>query len=235
MAASTGTWLPQQGCHFRRDLRPQARFHIWPTTGRLSEFSSHAVPIEVNGAKRSVDVDGETPLLWVLRDTLDLNGTKFGCGIGPMRRLHRASERRADPCLPDPHLDRHGKVTTIEGLGQKIGTRLQPAWIELDVPQCGYCQAGQIMSAAALLAAFPHPPTRYRRGDERQLLPLRHLHADPRGDVTGQPIFGIDAWHLDVAGRLADDAEGFRILQPEGLEVRHRHGGGLGRERAVGQ
>ena len=115
--------------------------------------------VEVNGVHRTVDVDAETPLLWVLRDVLDLKGTKFGCGAA-----------QCGACTV--HMDCHpiracqtpiaavgtGRITTIEAIGQtKIGKHLQEAWIELDVPQCGYCQAGQIMSASALLARVPNP------------------------------------------------------------------------------
>ena len=93
------------------------------------------------------------PLLWVLRDVLDLKGTKFGCGIGAVRRLHGASRRPADALVHQRRSSAVGTktVTTIEGLSPDGTHPLQQAWEELDVPQCGYCQAGQLMSAAALL------------------------------------------------------------------------------------
>ena len=145
--------------------------------------------LEVNGAKRSVDVDGDTPLLWVLRDTLDLKGTKFGCGAAhaaPARCIWTASPIRS--CQTPVASVGDAAITTIEAIGEtKIGQNVQAAWIELDVPQCGYCQAGQIMSATALLAAHPDAHRRrHRRGDERQHLPLRHLHAHPRGHQAGR-------------------------------------------------
>ena len=101
------------------------------------------------------------PLLWVLRDVLNLKGTKYGCGIGPVRRVHRARERAACAIVQTPVSSVAGApITTIEGLSADGTHPLQQAWQELDVPQCGYCQAGQIMAAAALLAAEPEADRR---------------------------------------------------------------------------
>jgi isoquinoline 1-oxidoreductase subunit alpha len=115
--------------------------------------------IEVNGARRQVDVDGETPLLWVLRDTLDLKGTKFGCGAAQCGactvHLNGIPIRACQ--MPVASIG-NAAITTIEAIGQtKVGQHVQAAWIDLDVPQCGYCQAGQIMSATALLTRVPAP------------------------------------------------------------------------------
>jgi len=115
--------------------------------------------LEVNGAKRDVDVDGETPLLWVLRDTLDLKGTKFGCGAAQCGACTVHLEGHPIRACQTPIASvGAARITTIEAIGEsKIGQSLQAAWIALDVPQCGYCQAGQIMSAAALLSRIPAP------------------------------------------------------------------------------
>jgi isoquinoline 1-oxidoreductase alpha subunit len=116
------------------------------------------VTFKVNGQSRTVDVPADMPLLWVLRDVLDLKGTKFGCGIGqcgactvqingiPARSCQRPVSRAAG-----------ADITTIEGLSPDGSHPLQVAWRDLDVPQCGYCQAGQLMSAAALLKRSPKP------------------------------------------------------------------------------
>ena len=115
--------------------------------------------LEVNGAKRSVEVDGETPLLWVLRDTLDLKGTKFGCGAAQCGACTVHLDGRPIRACQTPVASvGTSRITTIEAIGDsKIGQNVQAAWIELDVPQCGYCQAGQIMSATALLTRIPAP------------------------------------------------------------------------------
>jgi isoquinoline 1-oxidoreductase alpha subunit len=115
--------------------------------------------IQVNGMQHRVDTEGDTPLLWVLRDILDLTGTKYGCGIGQCGactvHINGAAVRSCQLTL-----DAVGRlpVTTIEGIGATdIGKQVQEKWLSLDVPQCGYCQGGQIMAAAALLTHTPRP------------------------------------------------------------------------------
>ena len=113
-----------------------------------------AFTIQVNGQTHSVDVDGDTPLLWVLRDVLGMTGTKFGCGMA----LCGACTVHIDgvatrSCITSVDSIGASAITTIEAAGAKI----QKAWLDREVPQCGYCQSGQIMSAAALLASNPRP------------------------------------------------------------------------------
>jgi isoquinoline 1-oxidoreductase alpha subunit len=118
-----------------------------------------AFTIKINGTDRLVDVDADTPLLWVIRDVLGMTGTKFGCGMalcgactvhldgGPVRS-----------CITSIDSVGTSAITTIEAIGETpAGQRIQKAWVDLEVPQCGYCQSGQIMSAAALLSGTPHP------------------------------------------------------------------------------
>ncbi|HEY8483144.1 MAG TPA: (2Fe-2S)-binding protein [Longimicrobiales bacterium] len=116
------------------------------------------VELKVNGRPVSVDVPGDMPLLWVLRDVLDLVGTKYGCGIAQCGActVHLNGEPVRSCTLPVAAVA-GAEITTIEGLSPDGSHPLQQAWQELDVPQCGYCQAGQIMSAAALLAKNPNP------------------------------------------------------------------------------
>ena len=115
--------------------------------------------IKVNGAPHSVDVDGDTPLLWVLRDLLGMTGTKFGCGMA----LCGACTVHIDgqpvrSCITTIDSVGTSAITTIEAVGRTpAGQAVQKAWLDLDVPQCGYCQSGQIMSASALIAGNPHP------------------------------------------------------------------------------
>jgi isoquinoline 1-oxidoreductase alpha subunit len=115
--------------------------------------------IKVNGNTHNVDADGGTPLLWVLRDVLGMTGTKFGCGMA----LCGACTVHIDgvatrSCITSVDSIGNSDVTTIEAIGETpAGEKIQKAWIDREVPQCGYCQSGQIMSATALLASNPHP------------------------------------------------------------------------------
>ena len=112
-----------------------------------------AIELTVNGARAKVDVDPSTPLLWVLRENLGLTGTKYGCGAAQCGACTVHVDGRAARSCVLPVSSAAGKaVTTIEGLGGGTGEALKRAWTELEVPQCGYCQCGQIMSAAVLLA-----------------------------------------------------------------------------------
>ena len=116
------------------------------------------VTFRVNGKQSSVDVPGDMPLLWVLRDVLNLKGTKFGCGMAQCGActVHFNGEATRS-CITPVSRVQGADITTIEGLSADGTHALQRAWEELDVPQCGYCQAGQLMSAAALLAKNPKP------------------------------------------------------------------------------
>ena len=115
--------------------------------------------LNVNGKDLEVDVDPQTPLLWVLRDTLGLTGTKYGCGMALCGActVHIEGQPARACQTPLSSIRQGADVTTIEGLATKEGKALHAAWQALDVPQCGYCQSGQIMSAAALLAKKRHP------------------------------------------------------------------------------
>jgi isoquinoline 1-oxidoreductase subunit alpha len=118
-----------------------------------------AFTIKINGKQHSVDVDGDTPLLWVLRDVLGMTGTKFGCG----QALCGACTVHIDgtatrSCITTVDSLQGSEVTTIEAIGAtRAGARIQKAWLDKEVVQCGYCQSGQIMSATALLAQTPKP------------------------------------------------------------------------------
>jgi aerobic-type carbon monoxide dehydrogenase small subunit (CoxS/CutS family) len=114
--------------------------------------------LKVNGNHHAVDVDGNMPLLWVLRDVLGLTGTKFGCGVSQCGACTVHLDGRAvRSCITDVGVACLSEITTIEGLSPDGSHPVQKAWVENGVPQCGFCQPGQIMSAAALLDANPHP------------------------------------------------------------------------------
>ena len=114
--------------------------------------------LNINGTQREVDVDPATPLLWVLRDHLNLVGTKYGCGIAQCGSctIHLGDVATRSCMLPVSAVGTQ-RVTTIEGLSENGDHPVQQAWLEVDVPQCGYCQAGQIMQVAALLKSNPNP------------------------------------------------------------------------------
>ncbi len=114
--------------------------------------------LNINGKKQQVDVDASTPMLWVLRDHLNLVGTKYGCGIAQCGActIHLGNVAVRSCMLPVSQVGNQ-PITTIEGLSENGDHPVQKAWLELDVAQCGYCQAGQIMNAAALLKSNPHP------------------------------------------------------------------------------
>ena len=140
----------------------------------------------VNGRPASTDAPPATPLLWVIREQLKLTGTKFGCGTGLCGActIH-VDGKRAFSCQIQVSEVAGKSVTTIEGLSPDSSHPLQKAWLAAQVPQCGYCQSGQIMSAAALLEGNAEAePRADRRAHERQHLPLRHLSAHRRRGRT---------------------------------------------------
>lgn len=117
-----------------------------------------AIEVTINGVAKQIQSDPQTPLLWVLRDEMKLVGTKFGCGIaqcGACTVHVNGKTRRA--CVTPIASVAGQSVTTIEGLNSPMSNSVQEAWTELDVPQCGYCQSGQVMSAVALLSEIPQP------------------------------------------------------------------------------
>ncbi len=118
-----------------------------------------AFSLHVNGTTHSVDVDGDTPLLWVLRDVLGMTGTKFGCGIAYCGACTvHVGGAAARSCVTPIGSVGVSEITTIEAIGATpSGAKVQKAWLDREVVQCGYCQSGQIMSASALLAHNPHP------------------------------------------------------------------------------
>jgi isoquinoline 1-oxidoreductase subunit alpha len=117
------------------------------------------ITLDVNGKPRSLDISGDTPLLWTLRDVLGMTGTKFGCGLGLCGACTIHIDGNPTRSCITPAASAIGKkITTIEAIGSTAqGRKIQAAWLALDVPQCGYCQSGQIMSASALLVTKPKP------------------------------------------------------------------------------
>lgn len=115
--------------------------------------------LKVNGKNHAVDVDGDTPVLWVLRDVLSMTGTKFGCGVGLCGACTvHVNGKAVRSCITPVESVGTGSVSTVESLAEtRIGRALQSAWLELEVVQCGYCQSGQLMSAAGLLATNAKP------------------------------------------------------------------------------
>jgi len=123
-----------------------------------TEVVHMSIKLNVNGDTRELDIDADMPLLWALRDHLQLTGTKFGCGMALCGACTVHIDGQATRSCVTPVSAAQGrKITTIEGLATPAAHAVQEAWIALNVPQCGYCQSGQIMSAAALLASNPRP------------------------------------------------------------------------------
>ena len=116
------------------------------------------INLDINGKKQVVDIDPATPVLWVLRDHLNLTGTKYGCGMAQCGActVHLDGAAVRSCILPVSQVE-NKKITTIEGISENGDHPVQKAWLEHDVPQCGYCQSGQIMTAVALLNKKPHP------------------------------------------------------------------------------
>lgn len=140
-----------------RTLR-QFKFHNFGNTFLLTFTIMAIFNLNINGKKQQVDVDPATPMLWVLRDHLNLAGTKYGCGIAQCGActIHFGGVAMRSCQLPVSTVGDKA-ITTIEGLSEKGDHPVQKAWLDHDVPQCGYCQAGQIMNAAALLKSNPNP------------------------------------------------------------------------------
>lgn len=126
---------------------------------KINNFIMAKFNLTVNNKKHSIEAEPDTPLLWVIRDYVGLKGTKFGCGIAQCGActVHLNGTPIRSCQQPVSSLPKNSKITTIEGVGQNTLNAIQKAWIELQVPQCGYCQSGQIMSATALLKAKPKP------------------------------------------------------------------------------
>ncbi|NOT45226.1 MAG: (2Fe-2S)-binding protein [Acidobacteria bacterium] len=157
-----------------------------------------AYTLTVNGKSETVDVPADMPLLWVLRDVLDLKGTKFGCGISQCGACTvHLNGRPTRACVTRISAAAGARVTTIEGLSPDGSHPLQVTWQDIDVPQCGYCQAGQIMSAAALLAENPRPTDAdidramngniCRCGTYLRIRQAIHKAAALSGDASAQP------------------------------------------------
>jgi len=115
--------------------------------------------LNINGRTRDVQVEADTPLLWVIREQIGLTGTKYGCGVAQCGAcsVHINGELKRSCAIPVGSVKAGDKIVTIEGLARKASHPVQQAWASLDVPQCGYCQSGQIMAAAALLSKNPKP------------------------------------------------------------------------------
>jgi len=137
--------------------------------------------ITVNGRVHSGDVDDDTPLLWVLRDTLGLTGTKFGCGMALCGACTVHLDGQPVRSCSIPVSAGYRASHDHRGDRGREARAVQAAWVERDVPQCGYCQSGQVMAALALLRINPNRRTGHRPGDD-QHMPLRHLPSYPRGD-----------------------------------------------------
>ncbi len=191
------------------------------------------IRLEINGKNYDVDVQPDVPLLWVIRERLKLTGTKFGCGIGMCGSCTVHLDGKAVRSCQTPAGSAQGKkIMTIEGLPENHPVK--QAWVKEQVPQCGYCQSGQIMQAAALLHEDPHPADAAdRRAHERQPLPLRHLSQDQerhparverreemKTDLTRRDFLKMTGTGLAIA--VVSTAAGYRLLSAAEMEKRPR-------------
>src|SRR5271154_6266907 len=158
-SASVGRKVSRRRLTGKPDARKRrCGYTIAPERGRV-RFREKLVELQINSQTVTIDAAADLPLLWVLRDLLGMTGTKFGCGMALCGACTVLIDGQALRSCVLPVAQAAGKkITTIEGIGASaVGAALQGAWLNINVPQCGYCQAGQIMSAAALLAAKPDP------------------------------------------------------------------------------
>ena len=142
--------------------------------------------LNINGKVRDVEVESDTPLLWVIREQVGLTGTKYGCGVAQCGAcsVHINGEVVRSCSIPVGTIKATDRIVTIEGLSANRSHPVQKAWLAVDVPQCGYCQSGQIMAAAALLEEEPAPDRQGHRRRDDQHLPMRHLSAHPGGGAS---------------------------------------------------
>ena len=186
------------------------------------------------GGKVEAEADPQTPLLWVLRDTLGLTGTKFGCGMALCGACTvHMDGRPIRSCVTPLSAVGAARSRRSKGLSGDRSHPVQRAWIELDVPQCGYCQSGQIMSAAALLSENPSPTDAdIDAAMSRQYLSLRHLSAYPRGDPSRRPAQGrLSTTDVcEVSGH--ESRSGSRRHRPDAAELPQNRGARIRRASA---
>ena len=159
---------------------------------RVNRWRTSMAKLNINGKIHDLQVEGDTPLLWVIREQVGLTGTKYGCGVAQCGAcsVHVNGELRRSCSLPVSAVKATDRIVTIEGLSPTSSHPVQKAWAELDVPQCGYCQSGQIMAAAALLKKNPRPSDAdideamtniCRCGTYQRIRAAVHLAAEPVG------------------------------------------------------
>ena len=157
--------------------------------------------LNINGKVRDVQVEADTPLLWVIREHVGLTGTKYGCGIAACGAcsVHINGEVRRSCSVPVSTIKATDRIVTIEGLSPTSSNPVQKAWLALDVPQCGYCQSGQIMAAVALLAKNSHPSDKdideamtniCRCGTYQRIRAAVHMAAGDKAELIGTDLQG---------------------------------------------
>ena len=185
--------------------------------------------LNVNGKAMDYEAEADTPLLWVLREQLGLTGTKYGCGIAQCGSctVHIDGAPVRSCVMPAAAVQPTQKITTIEGLSADGATRVQKAWVALDVPQCGYCQSGMIMAAAALLKDKPKPTDADIDAGDDQHLPLRHLQPRARGHQAGRRPTRTAALDIIHVVRSTRHEHGRSLAAPRRTFPGH-HGRGAG-------